>query len=146
MGKDDANKIVEDLRAIFSASAFEKFRDLIVRSGKNQNGKSIAPISQEALSEAFAGVTLNEDQQALVDITVNTINSNDVHKIKYVSYSGKFSRSVSVDFAEYYDTPAININAVIEEKRWYSRFFRLQITRRGADDTAKAWNIFPCFQ
>lgn len=51
--------------------------------GKKQNGKSFAPISANALSEAFSGIALTEDQQALVDMVVNTINSDDIHKVEF---------------------------------------------------------------
>lgn len=57
---------VEDFRAMFPGDEFENCRNLIVQSGKKQNDKSFAPISDDALSAAFAGITLNEDQQALV--------------------------------------------------------------------------------
>ncbi|MDE5555788.1 MAG: hypothetical protein K2J10_11495 [Muribaculaceae bacterium] len=85
VSKHDAALAVEDFRAMFPGDEFKDFRNLIVQSGKKQTGKSFAPISTEALSAAFSGITLNEDQQALVDIVVNTINSNDVHKVEYVA-------------------------------------------------------------
>lgn len=64
--KKDAAMAVEDFRAMFPGDEFENCRNLIVQSGKKQNDKSFAPISDDALSAAFAGITLNEDQQALV--------------------------------------------------------------------------------
>lgn len=86
--KKDAAMAVEDFRAIFPGEEFANFRELIVRSGKKQNGKSFAPISPEALVTAFNGIILNEDQQALVEMVVNTINSEDVHKVEYVEKKG----------------------------------------------------------
>ena len=83
--KKDAAMAVEDFRAMFPGDEFTNFRNLIVQSGKKQNGKSFAPISAEALSTVFRGISLNEDQQALVDLVVNTINSNDVHKVEYLT-------------------------------------------------------------
>lgn len=64
--KKDAKMAVEDFRAMFPGDEFANFRNLIVQSGKKQNGKSFAPISSEALSATFSGISLNEDQQALV--------------------------------------------------------------------------------
>lgn len=93
VSKKDAAMAVEDFRAMFPGDEFENFRNLIVRSGKKQNGKSFAPISDDALTAAFAGITLNEDQQALVEMVVNTINSKDVHKVEYVNPGEDMSRS-----------------------------------------------------
>lgn len=81
--KKDAALAVEDFRAMFPGEEFSNFRNLIVQSGKKQNGRSFAPISADALSAAFAGITLNEDQQALVEMVVNTINSDDVHMVEF---------------------------------------------------------------
>ncbi|MDE6108924.1 MAG: hypothetical protein K2F72_01390 [Muribaculaceae bacterium] len=81
--KKDAALVVEDIRAMFPGEDFSNFRSLIIQSGKKQNGKSLAPISNDALSEALSGVTLSEDQQALVEIVVNTLNSNDAHVVEY---------------------------------------------------------------
>ena len=89
--KKDAAMAVEDFRAMFSGNEFVNFRNLIVQSGKKQKGKSFAPISAEALSAAFTGITLNEDQQALVEMVVNTINSDDVHMVEYRSSDGVLS-------------------------------------------------------
>ncbi|MDE6703351.1 MAG: hypothetical protein K2K00_06725 [Muribaculaceae bacterium] len=91
VSKKDAALAVEDFRAMFSGDEFSNFRNLIVQSGKRQNGKSFAPISQNALSAALKGVSLNEDQQALVDMVVNTINSDDVHTVEYQSSDGVLS-------------------------------------------------------
>lgn len=81
--KKDASMVVEDFRAMFPGEEFANFRNLIVQSGKKQNGKSLAPISADALSAAFSGITLNEDQQALVEMVVNTINSEDLHMVEF---------------------------------------------------------------
>ena len=79
--KKDTKQVIEDIKAIFAAEEFSNFRNLIVQSGKRQNGKSLAKIDENALKTAFDGINLSEDQQALVEIVVNTINSNDIHKI-----------------------------------------------------------------
>lgn len=71
---------------MFPGEEFDDFRELIVRSGKKQNGKSLAKISNDALDKAFDGITLSDGQQALVDIAVNTINSDNIHKIEYYTY------------------------------------------------------------
>lgn len=96
--KKDAAMAVEDFRAMFPGEEFANFRNLIVQSGKKQNGKSFAPISDEALSAAFSGITLNEDQQALVEMVVNKINSEDVHKVEYIIGSGVLSSQATDAF------------------------------------------------
>ena len=91
--KEDAANAVQDLRDMFVGDEFAAFRELIVQSGKKQNGKSLAPISQEALAKALDGANLNADQQALVEMTVNTINSADVHIVEYQSAENVLSSS-----------------------------------------------------
>lgn len=81
--KKDAAMAVQDFREMFPGVEFANFRNLIIQSGKKQNGKTFAPISADALSVAFDGITLNKDQQALVDMVVNTINSDDVHTVEF---------------------------------------------------------------
>ena len=89
--RDDAAMVAQDIRAIFPGDEFEQFRGLIVQTGKKQNGYSLAKISDDALLAAFSGITLNEDQQAMVDIVVNTINSPSRHMIEYVPIDGRLS-------------------------------------------------------
>lgn len=96
--KKDAAMAVEDFRAMFQGDEFANFRELIVQSEKKQNGKSFAPISNDALSAAFSGITLNDDQQALVDMVVNTINSEDEHKVEYIQDSGVLSNQATDAF------------------------------------------------
>lgn len=98
VSKKDAKMAVEDFRAMFPGDEFANFRNLIVQSGKKQNGKSFAPISADALSAAFTGITLNEDQQTLVEMVVNTINSEDIHKVEYVNPGKDMSRSSLNEF------------------------------------------------
>ena len=109
--RDDAQKAVEDIRAMFAAKQFDNFRNLIVQSGKKQNGKSLARIDSDALKAAFEGVNLSEDQQALVDIVVNTINSKDVHKIEYASKDGVVSDEAKTAF-----NPLPVFNSIIEKR------------------------------
>ena len=98
--KNDAVFLVADMQEIFSDDAFTRFRDLIKRDGKKQNGKRLAQISPEDQAAAFAGIELNEDQQALVDIAVNTINSKDRHYIEYVSEKSVLSWNGSEAFSQ----------------------------------------------
>lgn len=98
VSQKDAAKAVEDFKTMFPGNEFGNFRNLIVQSGKKKNGKSFAPISKDALSSAFSGITLNEDQKALVDMVVNTINSNDVHKVEYIQGSGVLSNQAEDAF------------------------------------------------
>lgn len=108
--KKDAAMAVEDFRAMFPGDEFANFRNLIVQSGKKQNGKSFAPISAEALSTAFSGISLNEDQQALVDLVVNTINSNDVHKVEYLTPGNDMSSTALNAFL-----PSLNALGITSE-------------------------------
>ena len=107
--KKDAAQAVEDIRAIFAEKEFDNFRNLIVQSGKKQNGKSLAKISDDALKTAFNGVNLSEDQQALVDIVVNTINSDNVHTIEYADKDGIVSNDAKDAF-----NPIPEFNGIIE--------------------------------
>lgn len=91
VSREDAANVVQDIRAIFPGDDFEKFRNLIVQTGKKHNGYSLAKISDEALMAALTGLTLNEDQQAMVDIVVNTINSPSKHYIEYLNSTGVLS-------------------------------------------------------
>lgn len=96
--KKDASMAVEDFRAMFPGDEFADFRNLIVQSGKKHNGRSFATISTDVLATAFSGITLNEDQQALVDMVVNTINSDDVHSVEYLTPRKDMSRSSLNEF------------------------------------------------
>ena len=100
--RNDAANAIEDLRQMFQGEQFAAFRNLIVQSGKKGNGKSLASISNEALEVAFNGISLNEDQQALVNMAVNTINSSDKHIVEYVSegvISGQGQNAFSGEFS-----------------------------------------------
>ena len=113
--KKDAAFVVEDFRAMFPGEDFSNFRNLIIQSGKKQNGKSLATISQEALSTAFDGVSLNDDQQALVEMVVNTINSDAVHKIEYLESTGNVSYSAEKIFAPLFDNPGLPISLILNK-------------------------------
>ncbi len=91
--KKDASLIVQDIRKMFPGDDFAEFRELIVQSGKKQNGKSLANISSESLASALSGLDLTEDQQALIDMVVNTINSADVHIVEYFSAGSELSQT-----------------------------------------------------
>lgn len=111
--KKDAAMAVEDFRAMFPGEEFANFRNLIVQSGKKQNGKSFALISADALSAAFSGITLNEDQQALVQMVVNSINSDDVHKVEYLEETGNLSYSAEKVFAPLFDHPDLPTSTIL---------------------------------
>ncbi len=102
--KKDAAMAVKDFRAMFPGDIFANFRNLIVQLGKKQNGKLFAPISSAALSAAFHGSKLNVDQQALVEMAVNTINSNSIHKVEYLEATGNLSFSAEKVFTPLFGT------------------------------------------
>lgn len=89
--QEDSKKVVNDIRALFPDKNFEMFRTLITLSGKQHNGKSLSRINKNDLDNALNGVKLTVDQQALVDLVVNTINSSDLHLIEYVSKKSNIS-------------------------------------------------------
>ena len=126
--KKDAAMAVEDFRAMFPCEVFADFRNLIVQSGKKQNGKSFAPISAEALSAAFTGITLNEDQQALVEMVVNTINSDDIHKVEYLESTGNLSYSAEKIFAPLFDNPDLPTSTILNANGGFPVIF---INNRG---------------
>lgn len=111
--KKDAELVTADFRAMFPGDEFSNFRDLIVQSGKKQNGKSLAPISQDAIAAAFDGVSLNEDQQALVEMVVNTINSDAIHKVEYIESTGNLSYSAEKVFAPLFDNPNLPLSLIL---------------------------------
>lgn len=111
--KKDAELVAADFRALFPGEEFSNFRDLIVQTGKKQNGKSLAPISPEALLSAFDGITLNEDQQALVDMVVNTINSDAIHKVEYIESTGNLSYSAEKVFAPLFDNSDLPVSLIL---------------------------------
>ena len=78
----------------------------------------MAKISNDALKAAFDGVNLSEDQQALVDIVVNTINSNKVHTIEYADKEGIVSEDAMKAF-----NPIPALNSTIEKRGGLPTFF-----------------------
>jgi hypothetical protein len=66
------------------------------RTGKKGNGKDFKKIDKDALSAALNGVELSEDEQALVDIVTNTINSDDEHVVEYADSD----KNISAEGAE----------------------------------------------
>lgn len=120
--KKDAALAVEDFRAMFPGDEFANFRNLIVQSGKKQNGKLLAPISKDALSAALSGITLNDAQQALVEMVVNTINSDDVHKVEYLSPGKDMSRSSLNEFLPQLNLLGITLEMVANMPGGDSKF------------------------
>ena len=111
--KEDAEIAVDDMRAMFPDSEFDRFRDLIVQSGKKQNGKSLAPITEEALNDVLVTEQLTNDQQALVDLVVDLINSSDKHVIEYIGNNKSLSRSTSDIMRERLGLPSNMENSTI---------------------------------
>ena len=91
--RKDAEMVIRDLKEIFREDVFAGFRELLVQSGKKHNGRSLAKISSQQLEKAFDDVNLNEDQQYLVDMVVNTINSMSNHVIEYSDATGSITSS-----------------------------------------------------
>ena len=85
--KSDAAKMLEDINVVFKAEKFAEFRKLISRSGKHATGKDFNKIDPAAYSNYIANNSeLSNDDKALMDILVNSINSDDfTYKFQYVS-------------------------------------------------------------
>ena len=85
--KSDAAKMLEDINVVFKAEKFADFRKLISRSGKDATGKDFNKIDPVAYSNYIANNSeLSNDDKALMDILVNSINSDDfTYKFQYVS-------------------------------------------------------------
>ena len=111
--REDAAKAVEDLRQMFQGNEFSGFRELIMQSGKKANGRNLAPISSEALATAFNGIDLTADQQALVDMTVNTINSADKHFIEYKAEGGVISSKAQSTFSGEFEKAGLPMSTII---------------------------------
>jgi RHS repeat-associated protein len=88
--KDDAKKAKEDVLKMFQGDKFANFRNLI---SLNKKGLKFNSIDKEAMGKAFDGVKLSEDEQALVDNVVNTINSTDKHLVEYTTGSADLSET-----------------------------------------------------
>lgn len=112
--RNDAAKAVEDLRQMFQGDEFSGFRELIVQSGKKANGKNLASISSDALATAFNGINLTADQQALVEMTVNTINSVDKHFIEYAADGGVISSKGQSAFVNEMNKMGLPMSIIID--------------------------------
>lgn len=112
--RNDASRVAEDLRQIFQGDEFAGFRALIVQSGKKANGRNLATISSDALNAAFKGIELTADQQALVDMTVNTINSADKHYIEYVPDNGVISSRGESAFSGEFAKAGLPVSTIID--------------------------------
>ena len=101
--KEDAEKAKDDVHTIFKGDKFENFRALLTLKGRK-----FADIDPEALEAALDGVDLSEDEQALVDVVVNTINSKDKHEVEYVNSNNNISLT-GENYLKGDLPPAINI-------------------------------------
>jgi len=91
--RSDIEMVINDLKEIFRDDVFAGFRELLVQSGKKHNGRSLAKINSQQLEKAFDGVNLKENQQYLVDMVVNKINSMSNHVIEYSDATGSITSS-----------------------------------------------------
>ena len=96
--KNDALKVQQDLNTIFAGEKFEKFRNLFTF---DKRGKTFNSISVESTKEAFDGIRLNEDEQALVNEVIGVINSEFVYKVEFVSIEGSVSEEGTSAFKTY---------------------------------------------
>jgi hypothetical protein len=76
--RSDARKMHRDLNTMFGDEQFNQFRSLISRSGT-----TFDKIDDSALESALEG--LDGDNLALAQMVAGAINSDDTHKIEFVS-------------------------------------------------------------
>lgn len=87
--RDDARKKHEDLNTMFAGEQFDAFRSAITRSGRRGDGNTFNKIGAETLEKSLSG--LEGDDLALAQMVAGAINSDDIHKIEYLS--GDFTSS-----------------------------------------------------
>lgn len=75
----DANHVLKDFKMMFSRPNFSEFRELLLL-----NGNTLKRIDSTDLAKAIMGKKLSEDEQALLEITVRTINSKRKHVVVYL--------------------------------------------------------------
>ena len=106
--RSDAEKAKTDFNRIFANKKFNSFRNLIALSGKK-----FKKIGSNDLAAALKGVELSEDEQALVDTFVNTINSDDKHIVEFASNSDNLStKALNV-----FKTEITNLGVNIEKSK-----------------------------
>ena len=104
ISKKDAKLAVMDFRAMLPGEDLERFRQLIqLNNTKGTNKKALAKISQEDKAKALEGVNLTEDQQALIDIMVDVINSESVFKVEYNTLGSELSKAALIEYGSEID-------------------------------------------
>lgn len=76
----DANHLLQDFKMMFSRPNFSEFRELL-----SLNGNTLKRIDSADLAKAIKGKKLSEDEQALLEIAVSTINSERKHVVVYLA-------------------------------------------------------------
>ena len=82
--RHDAQTFREDIYGVLSDEKFRKVRELI-----KVKGKTFSTIDATSLGNALEGVSLTIDEKTYIDLVVNTINSDKVHTIEYMT--GEFT-------------------------------------------------------
>lgn len=84
--KQDAQNFKADVYSILSGDKLAGIRALI-----DVKGSTFNKIDKDALGKATTGLELSTDQKTYLDILVGAINSDDSHKVEYLS--GDFTSS-----------------------------------------------------
>ena len=82
--RHDAQTFREDIHGVLFDEKFGKVRELI-----KVKGKTFTNIDATALETALEGVSLTIDEKTYIDLVVNTINSDKIHTIEYMT--GEFT-------------------------------------------------------
>lgn len=82
----------------------------------------MAKISDAELTKVFNGISLSEDQQALVDITVSTINDNNTFTIQFISESQHLCNKGIDAFSPELSKLGIDIERTIDYYGYFPNF------------------------
>lgn len=86
---DDIKSVWADIVSMFQGAKFDSFRNLLTIDKKS---KSLNKFSEAALSDALAGMELNADEKALVNMVSNSINSEKQYLIEFIKSSDNVSK------------------------------------------------------
>jgi hypothetical protein len=108
LSMSDAEKVLSDLKEIFSYSAnFSEFKKLL-----QLDSNAIKKIDSTQLAEALEGKHLNRDEQALIDLTVATINAEYEYKVEYVKGTAPISAEAEKIFEKSLNERGANIDSM----------------------------------
>ncbi len=97
--RQDARKMKEDIHKVLADNKFANVRSLI-----DVRGKSFNKIDGADLTKALDGVSMTTDEKAYVDMVTNTINSDKVHTVEYLSNTDAVSIEGTAALKNHFNT------------------------------------------